>query len=105
MSGPDKPKVIGEDWSDERVKSFLAIDPYNKDLNPDFYVLLKAYQSMRAGDFERFIGFFQDAGRDLNAVNEHGETILDLVSQHRRSVDYARMLEKAGAKATAAADH
>ena len=32
-----------------------------------------------------------------------GETILDLISRHRRSVDYARALENAGAKKTAAA--
>ena len=29
MSGPDKPKVIGEEWSDERVKSYLAVEPYD----------------------------------------------------------------------------
>ncbi|MBW7471795.1 PA4642 family protein [Marinobacter sp. M216] len=103
MSGPDKPKVIGEEWSDERVKSFLAIEPYDTAKNPDFNALLKAYQAMRAGDFERFIGFFVEAGRDLNAVNENGETILDIISEHRRSVDYARALEQAGAKRTAAA--
>ncbi|MBW4935075.1 PA4642 family protein [Marinobacter sp. F4206] len=102
MSGPDKPKVIGEEWSDERVKSFLAIEPYDTAQNPDFNALLKAYQAMRAGDFERFIGFFVEAGRNLNGVNENGETILDIISEHRRSVDYARALEQAGAKRTAA---
>ncbi|KEF30374.1 MAG: hypothetical protein EP339_09335 [Gammaproteobacteria bacterium] len=103
MSGPDKPKVIGEEWSDERVKSFLAIEPYDKAENPDFNALLKAYQAMRAGDFERFIGFFVDAGRDLNAVNGDGETILDLISEHRKGADYARALENAGARRNAGA--
>lgn len=97
MSGPDKPKVIGEEWSDERVKSFLAIEPYDKAIDPDFNALLKAYQAMRAEDFERFIGFFVEAGRNLNGVNEHGETILDLISQHRRSTAYAETLKAAGA--------
>lgn len=103
MSGPDKPKVIGEEWSDERVKGFLAIDIYDKSENPDYHVLLKAYQAMRAGDFERFIGFFVEAGRDVNAANGEGETILDLISQHRKGGDYAQALEKAGAKRNAAA--
>jgi len=103
MSGPDKPKVIGEEWSDERVKSFLALDPYDSSKNADYNALFKAYQAMRAGDFERFIGFFVEAGRDLNAVNERGETILDLISEHRRSVDYAQALEQAGAKRSATA--
>ncbi len=102
MSGPDKPKVIGEEWSDERVKSFLALDPYDSSINPDFNALLKAYQAMRAEDFERFVGFFTDAGRDLNAVNDQGETILDLISQHRRSNAYADTLKSAGAKTTTA---
>ncbi len=103
MSGPDKPKVIGEEWSDERVQSFLAISPYDGNCNPDYFVLLRAYQAMRAEDFARFIGFFVAAGRDLNAVNEDGETILDRISEHRRSGDYARALEQAGAKRSAVA--
>lgn len=98
MSGPDKPKVIGEEWSDERVKSFLAITPYDSRINADFNVLIKAYQAMIAEDFERFVGFFVEAGRDLNAVDEHGDTILDVVSRHRRSTAYAETLRKAGAK-------
>ncbi len=102
MSGPDKPKVIGEEWSDERVKSFLALEPYDSAINADFNALLKAYQAMRAEDFERFVGFFTDAGRDLNAVNDQGETILDLISQHRRSTAYADTLKAAGARTTAA---
>jgi hypothetical protein len=101
MSGPDKPKVIGEEWSDERVKGFLAIEPYDRTINQDFNALLKAYQAMRAEDFERFIGFFVEAGRDLNAVNDQGETILDLISQHRRSTAYADTLRAMGAQTTA----
>ncbi|EMP54602.1 hypothetical protein MSNKSG1_14872 [Marinobacter santoriniensis NKSG1] len=103
MSGPDKPKVIGEEWSDERVKSFLAIEPYDRSVNVDFEVLLKAYRAMRAEDFERFIGFFVEAGRDLNAPDESGRTLLDQISEHRRGGAYAEALERAGAQRTAAA--
>lgn len=103
MSGPDKPKVIGEEWSDERVKSFLFITPYDSKLNPDYQVLIKAYQAMRASDFERFLGFFTEAGRDLNATNELGQTILDHISEHRRSVDYVAALQKFDAKRAAEA--
>lgn len=102
MSGPDKPKVIGEEWSDERVKSFLAIEPYDMAVNADYNALLKAYQAMRAEDFERFIRFFAESDRDLNAVNDQGETILDLISQHRRSTAYADILKAAGARTTTA---
>jgi len=96
MSGPDKPKVIGEEWSDARVKSFLV--PHPKGEGSDYTTLLKAYQAMIAGDFERFIGFFVESGGDLNAVNDRGETLLDRIAEHRKSVDYARTLEEAGAK-------
>jgi hypothetical protein len=103
MSQPDKPKVIGEEWSDERVISFLAIEPYDGAINPDFNALQKAYYAMRAEDFERFINFFVEAGRDLNAQNDHGETMLDIISQHQRSTAYADTLKTAGAKVSAAA--
>lgn len=98
MSGPDKPKVIGEEWSDERVKSYLDLTPWDRSINADYFVLSRAYESMRAEDFERFISFFVEAGRDLNAEDEHGATILDRVALHRRSAEYARVLENAGAQ-------
>lgn len=101
MSGPDKPKVIGEEWSDERVKAFLDITPYHSTVNADFNALLKAYQAMIADDFDRFVVFFVAAGRDLNALDEHGDTILDVISRHRRSTAYADTLRKAGAKTAA----
>ena len=52
MSGPDKPKVIGEEWSDERVKSFLAITPYDSNINPDFNALIKVHPQRTTIDYE-----------------------------------------------------
>ncbi|OEY66150.1 PA4642 family protein [Marinobacter sp. X15-166B] len=101
MSGPEKPKVIGEEWSDERVKSFLATTPYDSADNPDYFALVKAYRAMRAEDFERYVGFFVAAGRDLNAVNADGQTILDHISEHARGTAYARALQQAGALSAA----
>lgn len=98
MSGPDKPKVLDEEWSDERVRSFLFLTPYDNAQNPDYHVLIKAYQAMRAYDFERFLAFFTAENRDINARDEQGETILDRVSQHRRSGDYAEALRRCGAR-------
>lgn len=103
MSGPDKPKVIGEEWSDDRVKSYLDLTPWDRSINADYFVLSRAYESMRAEDFERFINFFVEARRDLNAEDEHGATILDRVARHRRSAEYAHALENAGALKKAAA--
>ena len=92
-----QPAVTDEEWSDERVKTFLELDT-SADESPDFHILLKAYQGMVPETFERFIGFFVEAGRNLNERNRHGETILDIVSRHRNSTEYARILEQAGAQ-------
>ncbi|MAM00481.1 PA4642 family protein [Hydrocarboniclastica marina] len=97
MAGPDKPKVLDEEWSDERVSSFLSLEPYDTSISKDYFVLERAYQSMRADDFRRFLGFFTEASRDLDSLSPGGETILDLISQHRRSVEYAEALKEFGA--------
>lgn len=97
MSGPEKPKVIGEELSDERIKDLLDVSPYDAAENPDYFVLIRAYQTLREGDFERLIRFFVAAGRDLNAVNGEGQTILDHISEHRCGAAYIDSLVKAGA--------
>ena len=53
---------------------------------------------MTAELFERFISIYLEDGRDINEALPDGSTFLDLVSQHRKSVAYAAILEKAGAK-------
>lgn len=103
MSGPEKPKVIGEELSDERIRSFLQVTPYDSTINEDFHVLIQAYQALRVDDFGRLIGFFTEAGRNLDAVGPDGETILDHISGHRRSAGYAELLKQAGAKTAAQA--
>lgn len=96
MSGPSQPKVVGEDWSDERVKSFLDLQCHDE-TDPDFHVLREAYEHMIAYDFARFVPFFVEAGRNINAKNPDGETILDRISNHSRSQAFADILRNAGA--------
>ena len=93
----DKEKVIDEVWTDDRVRSFLSVTSYDE-VAQDFHMLLKAYQSMRESDFEKFVGYFCAENRDINARNPHGETVLDIVSQHRNSTGYAGVLSAAGAE-------
>jgi len=100
MSGPSQPATRNEDWSDERVKSFLSLDRL-EEINPDFHALIKAYQAMLAVEFARFVEFFIADDRDINAKDNDGKTILDYVSQHEASVAYADALKKAGAETTA----
>lgn len=85
-------------WDDERIKGFLSISPYDSSQNADYNVLLKAYHAMRIGEFQRFLQFFSDAGRDINALDENGQTLLDRVSQHRIAKEYAEALQAHGAR-------
>ncbi len=92
----DKEKVIDEVWTVDHVKSFLNVRSHD-DTAEDFHMLLKAYQSMRASDFDLFVGFFCDNGRDLNAIGRDGRTVLEIVSTHRHGVEYVDILKAAGA--------
>lgn len=86
-----------EEWSDERLKTFLSLEP-PANMPTDYNILLKAYRGMTEDLFERFLPFFIEDGRDINVTLEDGSTFLDLVSRHRKSTAYAEALENAGAK-------
>lgn len=92
----DKEKVLDEVWTEQRVKDFLEIKPA-EDIEADFHVLLKAYQSMRLENFEEFVGFFVAEGRNINATNPKGESVLSIIKQHRNSSAYASILQSNGA--------
>lgn len=91
----DKEKVLDEVWNEQRVKDFLNVQPA-QGVDADFHVLLKAYQAMRLENFEEFIDFFIAEGRDINAKGPEGETVLSIISQHRRSTEYADVIRAKG---------
>ena len=92
----DKEKVLDEVWTQDHVKSFLNVRAHDG-TSDDFHMLLKAYQSMRVEDFALFVSFFTDAGRDVNALDRKGRSLLGIVQQHRHGGDYAQILRDAGA--------
>lgn len=92
----DKEKVLDEVWTVDRIKSFLDVLP-EEGVNADFHRLLKAYQQMRAEDFEQFVQFFVEGKHDVNAKNPKGQTVLAMVSTHGHGAPYAAILKKAGA--------
>ena len=57
-------------------------------VHPDFHILLKAYRGMRPGDFERFLKFFLAAGRDIDARDNQGRTLWDIIGQHRQGLEF-----------------
>ena len=85
-----------EEWSDERLKLFLEIEP-PAGIPADYNILLKAYRGMTKELFERFLKLYIEAGKDVNCKHADGSTIIDLVSKHRRSEDYRIMLKAVGA--------
>ena len=86
MSGPSQPSVTDEVWDDDRVKSFLALQPMGE--SADFHVLLRAYRGMRVADFDRFLKFFTAAGRNLDAKDQRGRTLWDIIADHRQGQDF-----------------
>ncbi|MBO6658805.1 MAG: PA4642 family protein [Pseudomonadales bacterium] len=92
MAGPSQPQVTDEVWDDDRVKSFLDLEPHGE--NADFHVLLKAYRGMRVEDFDRFLVFFTDAGRNLDAKDLHGRTLWSIIENHRQGADFIVLRKK-----------
>ena len=92
----DKEKVLDEVWTEERVRGFLDVEA-PAGVERDFHTLLKAYQQMRADDFALFISMFLAEKRDINARDNHGQTVLDIISEHRCSGAFVETLRTAGA--------
>lgn len=89
----DKEKVIDPVWSEDRVRAFLDIDPPAGE-NADFHRLLKAYQSMRDSDFALFVQFFKDSGGDIEAKNQQGQTVAQIIAQHKLGGPYLNALKQ-----------
>ena len=92
----DKEKVLDEVWTEDHVRSFLDVRSHDGS-DDDFHMLLKAYQSMRASDFELFVQFFREQDRNVNATGLDGRSVLDIISTHRHGAEYADILKTAGA--------
>lgn len=91
----DKVKVLGENFDDERIKTFLNVLPYGG-LSKDYVALEKAYRSMIPENFATFVRFFVEAGMDLNTRNAQGRTFAEEIGRHRHADAYLEALRAAG---------
>ncbi|MAD58481.1 MAG: hypothetical protein CMK44_07915 [Porticoccus sp.] len=91
----DKEKVLGEVFDDERIKTFLNFLP-PKNINQDFHLLEKAYRGMNIENFETFIKFFLEDGRDINAHNPSGKSFTAIVNEHIKGKSYAAIMQRYG---------
>lgn len=90
----DKKQVIGEEISDESIKLFLEPEPAD-DTPPALHKLIKAYRGLRVDDFERFLGFFVEAGYDLSAKDAKGQDFIALVADQRQAEAYIELIQAA----------
>ncbi|PTQ71662.1 PA4642 family protein [Pseudomonas sp. GV071] len=90
----DKKQVIGEEIGDEPIKLFLTVEPAD-DTPPSLHKLVKAYRGLRIDDFERFLGFFVEAGYDLNAKDAQGHDFVALIQDQRLAEPYIEAIKAA----------
>ncbi|MBF8740093.1 PA4642 family protein [Pseudomonas guariconensis] len=91
----DKKQVIGDEISDDYVKTFLRFEPADGQTSPSLHKLIKAYRGLRVDDFERFVGFFVEAGLDLDGKDEQGKTFVQLIADQRNAAEYIEIIDKA----------
>ncbi|MDG1582995.1 PA4642 family protein [Pseudomonas sp. GOM6] len=92
----DKKQVIGEEIGDDAIKLFLAVEPADA-TPPSLHKLVKAYRGLRIDDFERFLGFFKEAGYDLDAKDAQGNDFIALIQDQRQAEPYVEAMKAAKA--------
>jgi hypothetical protein len=86
--------VIGEEINDDAIKLFLDVEPAD-DTPASLHKLVKAYRGLRVDDFERFIGFFVEAGYDLSAKDAQGHDFIALIQDQRQAEPYIELIKAA----------
>ncbi|MBH3364869.1 PA4642 family protein [Pseudomonas sp. URMO17WK12:I11] len=95
----DKKQVIGDEISDDYIKTFLQFEPADEVTSPSLHKLVKAYRGLRVDDFRRFVGFFVEAGLDLDGKDEHGKTFAEQIADQRNGEEYIEIIENARSRA------
>ncbi|WP_315808008.1 PA4642 family protein [Pseudomonas sp. C9-3] len=90
----DKKQVIGEEIDDAEIKLFLDVEPAD-DTPASLHKLVKAYRGLRIDDFERFVGFFVEAGYDLSAKDVQGKDFVALIQDQRQAEPYIEVIKAA----------
>ncbi len=87
----DKKQVIGDAISDEAIKVYLGVEPADA-TPPALHKLIKAYRGLRVDDFERFLGFFREAGYTLEARDTSGKDFIELIQDQRQAEPYIELV-------------
>ncbi|CAM3549395.1 PA4642 family protein [Parendozoicomonas haliclonae] len=92
----DKQKVIGEELSDERLQSLLELEA-EKGVDPDYFILMRAYRALRSHDFERFLTFFIEKGLKIDNKGPEGKTLAEEIAEHQHGEEYLTALQNVAA--------
>ena len=87
----DKKRVEGVQWSEQQLRSYLEFNSYDG-TDRDFHCLYRAYTRMDEGAFAQFVELFKSEGRNLDAPNQDGKTLAELIRSHQQSADYLAAL-------------
>ena len=90
---PDKAKVVDEVWDDARIDEFLNKGTMGNE-PADFSILLNAYRSMRAEDFDRFLARFSAKGGNISAKDSQGRTLAQLITPHEKAAPFKEILAR-----------
>lgn len=89
----DKIRAEMVEMSDEQLSVFFDVANLTDD-DADYVVLERAYRGLNMNFFPRFLKLAADRGLNFSAKNAAGETMLDVVKQHKAGEDYAVELAK-----------
>ena len=79
------------------VKAYLTAEPADA-TPPALHKLIKAYRGLRAEDFERFVGFFCEAGYALDARDASGKDFIELIQDQRQAEPYIETIRAASSR-------
>jgi hypothetical protein len=88
----DKQKVIGEVLDDERLRELLTLQPPTGE-DRALHILTRAYRTLQAEDFQRFLCFYSGTGLEINPSTPEGTTFLNTLEQQRHSAPYIEALK------------
>ena len=94
----EKAPEYNSEWSDEMIARFLSATQRAGDHNdPDFDAAVYAFRFLPDEIFARYVQLFVEAGKDINANNAQGQSIVAYLRQFERARAFIQALEAAGA--------
>lgn len=93
----EKDPEYNTEWTDDMIERFLTATQRDGDNNdPDFDAAVYAFRFIPAWVFDRYAAMFVAAGKNINAKNVKGQTILQYLQQFSRAGDYADVWQEIG---------